>query len=97
MPQRRHPQGAKTLRATLVECAHGASQTRGCQFEAHYGALAAHEMLRIIYVVLKTATPYYDRAADYEALMVKRNAPRWIRMLRRYGYVTPMVAEPSPA
>ena len=42
-------------------------------------------MLRIVYVVLKTATPYYDRTADYEALMVKRNVPRWIRMLRRYG------------
>ena len=33
------------------------------------------------------AEPYYDRTADYEALMVKRNAPRWIRMLHRYGYI----------
>ena len=33
--------------------------------------------------------PYYDRTADYEALMIKRNAPRWIRMLRRYGYIAP--------
>ena len=35
---------------------------------------------------------YYDRTADREALMVKRNAPRWIRMLRRYGYVEPVDA-----
>ena len=93
--------GSKTLRATLVECAHGAARTKGCQFEAHHRALAArrgykraivagaHKLLRIIYVVLKTAKPYYDRTADYEALMVKRNAPRWIRMLRRYGYIVP--------
>jgi len=97
--------GSKTLRAILVECAHGAARTRGCQFEARHRALAArrgykraivataHKMLRIIHVVLKTARPYYDRAAGYEALMVKRNAPRWIRMLHRYGYVVP--AEPQ--
>jgi transposase len=97
--------GSKTLRACLVECAHGAARTRGCQFEAHHRALAArrgykraivasaHKMLRIIYVVLKTGRPYYDRTADYDALMVKRNAPRWIRMLRRYGYIEPVDAE----
>ena len=97
--------GSKTLRATLVECAHGAARTKGCQFEAHHRALAArrgykraivagaHKMLRIIYVVLKNGRPYYDRTADYDALMVKRNAPRWIRMLRRYGYIEPVDAE----
>ena len=97
--------GSKTLRAALVECAHGAARTKGCQFEAHHRALAArrgykraivagaHKMLRIIYVVLKNGRPYYDHTADYEALMVKRNAPRWIRMLRRYGYVEPVDAE----
>ena len=50
-------------------------------------------MLRIIYVVLKNGRPYYDRIADYNALMVKRDAPRWIRMLRRYGYIEPVDAE----
>ena len=25
--------------------------------------------------------------------MVKRNAPRWIRMLRRYGYIEPVDPE----
>ena len=101
--------GSRTLRAALVECAHGAARTKGCQFEAYHRALAArrgykraivasaHKMLRIVYVVLKTAKPYYDRTADYEALMVKRNAPRWIRMLRRYGYIAPVNAQPKPA
>ena len=93
--------GSRTLRATLVECANAAARTKGCQFEAQHRALAArrgykraivagaHKMLRIIYVVLRTGRPYYDRTADYEALLVKRNAPRWIRMLRRYGYIVP--------
>ncbi len=102
--------GSRTLRASLVECAHGTARTKGCQFEAHHRALAArrgykraivagaHKMLRIVHVVLKTATPYYDRTADYDALMVKRNAPRWIRMLRRYGYIAPVNApELNPA
>ena len=35
--------------------------------------------------MLKTNTPYLDPETDYEALMVKRNAPRWIRMLNKYG------------
>ena len=63
--------GSQTLRATLVECAHGAARTKGCQFEAHRRALAArrgykraivasaHKLLRIIYVVHKTGRPYY--------------------------------------
>ena len=102
-------QGSTTLRAVLVECAHGAARTKGCQFEARHRALAArrgykraivagaHKMLRIIHAVLKTGQPYYDRTADYEALLVKRNAPRWIRMLCRYGYIAPAPASPMAA
>ena len=97
--------GSRTLRAALVECAHGAARTKGCQFEAQHRSLAArrgykraivavaHKMLRIIHVVLRTGKPYYDCTADYEELLVKRNAPRWIRMLLRYGYVTPSDAQ----
>lgn len=47
----------------------------------------AHKMLQVIYVVLRDGTPYYDPEADYEALMVSRNAPRWIRMLRQHGFL----------
>ena len=97
--------GSRTLRAALVECAHGAARTKGCQFEAQHRSLAArrgykraivavaHKMLRIIHTVLRTGKPYYDCTADYEELLVKRNAPRWIRMLLRYGYVTPSDAQ----
>lgn len=97
--------GSRTLRAALVECAHGAARTKGCQFEAQHRSLAArrgykraivavaHKMLRIIHAVLRTGKPYYDCTADYEELLVKRNAPRWIRMLLRYGYITPSDAQ----
>jgi len=32
-----------------------------------------------------------DKSVDYEALMVARNAPRWLQMLVKHGYV-PAVA-----
>ena len=91
--------GSKTLRTVLVECAHGAARTRGCQFRGYHKAVmvrrgykraivaTAHKMLRVIYVVLRDAKPYHDPEADYESLLVSRNAPRWIRMLRRHGYL----------
>jgi hypothetical protein len=31
---------------------------------------------------------YRDATVDYEAISVGRNAPRWIRMLKKYGYIT---------
>lgn len=51
----------------------------------------AHKILRIIYAMLSRQTPYQDRTVDYEAQMVKRNAPRWIRMLAKHGFM-PQVA-----
>jgi hypothetical protein len=34
-----------------------------------------------------------DKAVDYEALNVQRNAPRWIKMLRKHGFIaTPAAA-----
>ena len=91
--------GNKTLRAVLVECAHGAARTHGCQFRGYHKALmvrrgykraivaTAHKLLRVLYVVLRDARPYHDPEADYEELMVRRNAPRWLRMLQRHGMI----------
>ena len=45
----------------------------------------AHKLLRVVYCVLRTGKPYRD--PDYEAMMVKRNAPRWIRMLETYNII----------
>ncbi len=88
--------GNTTLREVLIECAHGAARTRDCQFQGYHKALTvrrgykratvatAHKMLRVIFRVLQSATPYRDPHTDYEAMMVKRNAPRWIAMLKKH-------------
>jgi hypothetical protein len=38
-------------------------------------------MLRIICAMLSKQTHYKDKSVDCEALMVARNAPRWLQML----------------
>ena len=53
----------------------------------------AHKMLRVLYAVLTTGTPYRDPQTDYEAIMVRRNAPRWIAMLQAHG-IDPVTGEP---
>lgn len=99
--KRRHGhtrKGNPFLRTLLIECAHGAARTGHCQFKGYHKALTvrrgykratvatAHKLLRILYRMLATDTPYRDPHTDYEALMVKRNAPRWIRMLKQHGF-----------
>ena len=42
-------------------------------------------MLRIIFHMLSRKQAYRDTTVDIEALIVKRNAPRWIRALTRHG------------
>ncbi len=46
---------------------------------------------RTIYAMLAKNTHYVDKTADYEALMVARNAPRWLQMLAKHRFV------PAPA
>ena len=91
--------GNRHLRATLAECAQAAARTKGCQFQSYHKSLmlrkgykraviaTAHKMLRVIHSVLRSGKPYHDPEADHEALMVRRNAPRWIRMLQEYGHM----------
>ena len=110
--KRRHGntrKGNPHLRTLLVECAHGAARTHHCQFRGYHKALTvrrgkkratvatAHKLLRILYRMLITGQPYRDPHTDYEALMVKRNAPRWIKMLKKYGCPTPDGATNVPA
>ena len=91
--------GNPTLRATLAECAHGAVRTKSSQFYGHHRMLAgrvgykrailasAHKLLRVIHAVLRDDRPYTDPDIDYEKLVVERNAPRWLRMLTRHGFL----------
>lgn len=88
--------GNIALREVLIECAQAAARTHHCQFRGYHKALTvrrgykratvatAHKLLRVIHSVLKNDTPYRDPQTDYEAIMVKRNAPRWVRMLKKY-------------
>jgi hypothetical protein len=46
-----------------------------------------HKMLRIIYTLLLKKEPYQDSMVDYESLIVQRNAPRWIRVLQKFGFL----------
>lgn len=92
--------GNPTLRATLTECAQGAARTKGSQFYAYHRALAAHrgykrailatayKLLRVIYALLRDDQPYRDPGIDYEALFVERNAPRWLGMLDKHGFLS---------
>lgn len=58
------------------------------QHVRHIGPVAlAHKMLRIIFAMLKSNIPCRDRVVDYEALSVQRNAPRWIKMLVKHGFM----------
>ena len=88
--------GSRTLRAVLIECAHAAARIHNCQFRAYHKALmvcrgyqraisaTAHKLLRSVFAVLRDRRPYRDPDTDYEALLVRRNAPRWPRKLREF-------------
>ena len=86
------------VRRLLCEFAHAASRTR-CAFKAKFESLVvrrghkraiiavAHKLLRTIFHLLKHGQPYRDSAVDYEAMLVARNAPRWIKTLTRHGFL----------
>ncbi len=92
--------GNAWVRRLLCEFAQAASRSR-CALKEKFKALSirkghkkaivalAHKMLRIIFAMLKNHTPYQDRAVDYEELLVQRNAPRWIKMLLKHGFISP--------
>ena len=94
----------------LCEFAQAASRSR-CALKDKFAALSirkghkksivalAHKMLRIIFAMLKSNKPYHDRAVDYEALSVQKNAPRWLKMLKKHGFLpaTETVVPTAPA
>ena len=101
--------GNAWVRRLLCEFAQAASRSR-CALKDKFAALSirkghkksivalAHKMLRIIFAMLKNNKPYHDRAVDYEALSVQRNAPRWLKMLKKHGFLPAAeTAVPTPA
>ena len=91
------------MRRLLCEFAQAAARTR-CALKDKFDALnirkghkksivaLAHKMLRTVYAMLSNGTHYQDRSVDYEALSVARNAPRWIKMLRKHGFMAETAA-----
>ena len=74
-----------------------AARKTECMFKSKYAGLVirrghkcsiiavGHKLLKTMFVLLSRQVPYRDSTVDYEALAVKRNAPRWINALRRFG------------
>ena len=52
---------------------------------ARAAGLDVHKMARALFVMLRDGMPYRDPGTGYEALMVNRNASRWLRQLGRFG------------
>lgn len=94
----RQRKGNSYVRRLLCEFVQAARKTPSI-FQAKHKAVAirrgfkraimacAHKMLRVIWAMLLRNQPYRDSTVDYEALSVRRNAPRWIRALKRFGYL----------
>lgn len=90
--------GNAWVRRLLCEFAQAAARSR-CALKDKFAALSirkghkksivalAHKMLRTLFAMLKSNTPYRDKVVDYEALSVQRNAPRWIKMLVKHGFM----------
>lgn len=93
--------GNPYVRRLLCEFAQAARRTQ-CRFKAKFESLQirrgykraimaiGHKILRTIFFMISRGSCYQDQTVDYQKLMVKRNAPRWIKMLQQYGFITPV-------
>lgn len=90
--------GNAWVRRLLCEFAHAAARTR-CALKDKFDSMSirkghrksiialAHKMLRTVYAMLANGTHHRDKVVDYEALTVARNAPRWMKMLVKHGFI----------
>lgn len=90
------PKGNPYARALLSQVANAAVKTR-CYFREKFASLQprrgfkkaiiaiAHKIIKVVYILLSRNLPYKDNSADFEALYVKRNAPRWIKQIKKYS------------
>ena len=46
----------------------------------------AHKLIRTIYFMLTRRQAYHDSGIDYAAANVAKNAPCWLKALKRFGY-----------
>jgi len=95
--------GNPYVRRLLCEFAHAASKTTSV-FKSKFQALLlrrgykraivaiGHKLVRTIFFMLNRREYYRDSAVNYEELAVRRNAPRWIKSLTRFGFIAPVSA-----
>lgn len=88
--------GNSVIRSILCECANAARCTKST-LAAKYRSLMvrkshkktiiaiAHKMIRLIFVLLSRRQPYIDQGIDYAAMSAAKNAPRWIKQLKKIG------------
>jgi transposase len=88
--------GNAIIRYILCECANAARNTKSSLASKYRGLMIrkshkksivaiAHKMIRIIYFMLSRHEPYRDPGVDYEAMSANKNAPRWIKALKKIG------------
>lgn len=88
--------GNTIVRYLLCEAANAARRTKSVFASKFQGLLVrrgykkaivalAHKLIRTIYFMLTRHQPYRDTGFDYEAANTAKNAPRWIRALKKYG------------
>ncbi len=89
--------GNTIVRYLLCEAANAARRTKSVFASKYHGLVIrrghkkaivalAHKLLRTIFFVLTRRLPYRDSGFDYEAASVAKNAPRWIRALKKFGF-----------
>jgi transposase len=90
--------GNPYVRRLLCEAAQAASRTR-CALAERFRSLLvrrgrkraifalAHQLLKLVFVLIDRGDHYRDATVDYEALSVARNAPRWMKMLKKHGFI----------
>ncbi len=90
--------GNPWVRRLLCQFAHAATRTQ-CAFKSKFEALRlrrghkraivaiAHKILKTVFLLISRQTHYRDSAVDFEAMSVARNAPRWLKMLKKHGFI----------
>lgn len=99
--------GNHAIRYLLCEAANAARRTKSVLREKYQSLVArrghkkaiiavAHQIIRTIFYLFTRRQAYRDSGFDYQAALVKKNAPRWIRALKQYGYWPKSNADPHP-
>jgi transposase len=89
--------GNTTVRYLLCEAANGAIRTLSAFRDRYRGLVVrrghkkaivaiAHKLIRTIYFMLTRRQAYRDSGFDYAAANVRKNASRWLKALKRFGY-----------